>query len=124
MGDPVTQIVAMRRVGGKAEVLVQWACSWKTVEQLTGQAVAQILDIRTKDGVFEVLVQWCCTWTDVDDELMAGDMWQPFLDGQAIAEADEEEEESGEDEVPTVGEKREETKGVRRSLRRKNVVED
>jgi hypothetical protein len=122
MGDPVTQIVALRRINGKAEVLIQWACSWNTVEKLSGQAVAQVLDTRTKDGVFEVLVQWCCTWTDVDDELMAGDLWQPFLDGEAIAEADEGEESGEDDEEPAVGEKRDETKGVRRSLRQKNLV--
>jgi hypothetical protein len=132
MGDPVTQIVALRRIGGKAEVLIQWACSWNTVAKLTGQAVAQVLDTRMKDGVFEVLVQWCCTWTDVDDELMAGDLWQPFLDGEAIAEADEGEESEDAPE-PTIREKRglvgigekvqvEETKDVRRSTRHKSRV--
>jgi hypothetical protein len=99
MGDPVTQIVSLRRVNGKSEVLVQWACSWNTVDKLAGQAVAQVLATRIKEGLLEVLVQWCCTWTEVDDELMSGDLWQPFLDGEAIAEADEAE--KSEDETKT-----------------------
>ena len=56
---------------------------------------------------------------------MAGDLWQPFLDGEAIAEADEGEESEEADEGPTVGVKRKETKetkDVRRSLRNKSLV--
>jgi hypothetical protein len=40
------------------------------------------------NGIFEVLVQWCCTWTDVDDVLMSGDLWRPFLNSNAIEEAE------------------------------------
>ena len=124
MGDPVTQIVALRQVNGKSEALIQWACSWNTMEKLAGQAVAQVLDTRMRNGIFEVLVQWCCTWTDVDDVLMSGDLWQPFLNSKAIEEA-EKDDESGEDIGSLVGSKRGlvaiagKAKKVRRSSRNK-----
>ena len=85
----VNQIMKMRRRGGKAEVLVQWACSWASLQQMEGQAVAQVLDTRVRDGVFEALVMWACTWTEVDNDVMAGDLWQQFLDEEAKNEADE-----------------------------------
>jgi len=85
----VNQIMKMHRRGGKAEVLVQWACSWASLEQMEGQAVAQVLDTRVRDGVFEALVMWACTWTEVDNDVMAGDLWQQFLDEEAKNEADE-----------------------------------
>jgi hypothetical protein len=57
MGDPVTQIVALHRINGKSEALIQWACSWNTMEKLAGQSVAQVLDTRVRDRTLEVLVQ-------------------------------------------------------------------
>ena len=32
---------------------------------------------------------WACTWTEVDNDVMAGDLWQQFLDEEAKNEADE-----------------------------------
>jgi hypothetical protein len=79
----------MRQRNGKADVLVQWAVSWASVEEMAGQAVSQIMGTRTRDGAVEFLVNWSCSWTDVDEELMKGDLWQPFLDQEAKNEADE-----------------------------------
>jgi hypothetical protein len=86
----VNQIIRKRQVQGKVQVLVQWAVSWASAEEMVGQVVSQIMGTRVRGGVTEFLTNWACSWTDISDELMAGDMWQPFLDEEAKAEADEE----------------------------------
>ncbi len=69
-------------------MLVQWAVSWASAAEMLGQAVSQVMATRVRDGVTEFLVNWNCTWVDLSEELMAGDLWQPFLDQEAKDEAD------------------------------------
>ena len=119
----VNQIIKKRQRNGKVEVLVQWAVTWSSVEEMAGQAVSQIMDSRVREGVTEFLVNWSCSWIDIDDELMKGDLWQPFLDQEAKDEADEAED------APKGVEKPKATKrklddiavGLRRSARKQDA---
>jgi hypothetical protein len=90
-------------------VLVQWAVSWASVNEMAGQSVSQIMGTRVRDGNQEFLVNWSCSWIDIGDELMKGDLWQPFLDQEAKDEADEA------DEAPSP-EELEKVKATKRSL--------
>jgi hypothetical protein len=86
----VNQIIEQRQLNGKVEVLLQWAVSWASVEEMAGQSVSQIMGTRVRpDGVAEFLVNWSCSWATVDEELMQGDLWQPFLNQEAKDEADQ-----------------------------------
>ena len=98
----VNQIIKKRVYNGKVEVLVQWAVSWASVEDMAGQSVSQIMDRRVRNGDHEFLVNWSCSWIDIGDELMKGDLWQPFLDQEAKDEADEAEEAPMSEEVKKV----------------------
>lgn len=98
----VNQIIKKRRYNGKVDVLVQWAVSWASVDDMTGQGVSQIMDTRVRNGRYEFLVNWSCSWIDIDDELMKGDLWQPFLDQEAKEEADEAERAPKSDEMREV----------------------
>ena len=85
----VNQIIKKRQRDGKVEVLVQWAVSWASTEEMAGQAVSRIMGTRVRDGIVEFLTNWDCSWIDIGDELMQGDLWQPFLDQEAKDEANE-----------------------------------
>ncbi len=54
----VNQIVKKRQTGGRVQVLVQWAVSWASADEMVGQAVSQIMGTRVQDGVTEFLVNW------------------------------------------------------------------
>jgi hypothetical protein len=119
----VNQILKKRLTGGRIQVLVQWAVSWASAAEMQGQAVSQVMATRKQGDVTEFLVNWNCSWVDLSDELMAGDLWNPFLEQEARDEAD------GAEEVPNEKaevKKAEKTKrravddgaDVRRSLRK------
>ena len=93
----VNQILKKRLTGGKVQVLVQWAVSWSSAAEMQGQAVSQVMATRTRGDVTEFLVNWNCSWVDLSDELMAGDLWNPFLEQEARDEADGAEEEPNEE---------------------------
>jgi hypothetical protein len=121
----VNQILMKRQTGGRIQVLVQWAVSWASAAEMQGQAVSQIMGTRVRNDVTEFLINWSCSWVDLSDELMAGDLWQPFLDQEAKDEADRAVEVSKEE---AKVKKAEATKrkadddgaDVRRSLRKQN----
>ena len=121
----VNQIIRKRQVQGKVQVLVQWAVSWASAEEMVGQVVSQIMGTRVRGGVTEFLTNWACSWTDISEELMAGDMWQPFLDDEAKAEADEELQEAkpkdgAKTKVAVAVKRGVEDADVRRSVRNRN----
>ncbi len=121
----VNQIIKKRQRNGKVDVLVQWAVSWASVDDMTGQGVSQIMDTRVRNGRYEFLVNWSCSWIDIDDELMKGDLWQPFLDQEAKEEADEAERAPKSDEVREVRATKRSLNdvavGTRRSDRKRSV---
>ena len=78
-------------------MLVQWAISWASAAEMQGQAISQVMATRTRGDVTEFLVNWNCSWVDLSDELMAGDLWNPFLEQEAKDEADGAEEEPNEE---------------------------
>ncbi len=85
----------------------------------------RVLARLVRDGVVEFLTNWSCSWIDIGDELMGGDLWQPFLDQEAKDEADE----AGKVPRPKEVEKPKATKrnlddvtvGTRRSFRRQGT---
>ena len=92
---------------------------------MVGQVVSQIMGTRVRGGVTEFLTNWACSWTDISEELMAGDMWQPFLDDEAKAEADEELQEAkpkdgAKTKVAVAVKRGVEDADVRRSVRNRN----
>ena len=121
----VNQIIKKRHQNGKVEVLVQWAVSWASVNEMAGQSVSQIMGTRVRNGNYEFLVNWSCSWIDIGDELMKGDLWQPFLDQEAKDEADEAEEAPDSEEVKKVKPPKRSLNdvaiGVRRSVRSKGT---